>query len=441
VVRDIRFSPDGSLVGAAPGDYELIVWDTATGRLRERWDIFDDWGVGFSPDNDLVYGGGGGGSGGSEPMLRTWDLSLADTYLQQTTQVDDVEVFTHADISPDGQQVAYSWLDDQERGWIRFVDAASGDATAPVRFPVWDVLFWVNAVDAWHPDGGQYVGFWCDGVEACARPGRMTVLDSATGRPLRKPRDIVEGDGDLKSLAYVDEGRSLLAVDSEDQILVVDTETLRPRGEPLDVLDGHFPNGNCCTTSIGDGRTAMVYEWDGAGETTRWRVVDIGDGDVLSKGDVDLFAQASVASPDGSTVAVAGDTGQIVTIDVATGAEQRRSADLGSVVLWLEYSDDGELLVSGAEDGGVSLWDATTLDLLGTVYPSHDGEPVAAAARFIGDTQDIAIASFEGGVYRWDTDLDRAIDFACQMAGRNLTEDEWDSYLPAQPYREVCPGV
>ena len=30
-------------------------------------------------------------------------------------------------------------------------------------------------------------------------------------------------------------------------------------------------------------------------------------------------------------------------------------------MLWIDYSDDGELLVSGAKDGGVSLWDATTL--------------------------------------------------------------------------------
>ena len=107
---------------------------------------------------------------------------------------------------------------------------------------------------------------------------------------------------------------------------------------------------------------------------------------------------------------------------------------------WLNYSDDGELLVSGADDGGVSLWDATTLDLLGTVYPPHQGEPVPAGAQFIGDTHDVAIASYDGQVYRWETDLDRAIDFACQMAGRDLTEEEWAA-VPARPALPVrLPG-
>ena len=184
----------------------------------------------------------------------------------------------------------------------------------------------------------------------------------------------------------------------------------------------------------------MVHEWSVDGTSTHWRVLDVGNGEVLSEGDLDLFAQASVASPDGSTVAVAGDTGQIVTIDVSTGDEQR-STGLGAVMLWLEYSDDGELLVSGAEDGGVSLWDASTLDLLGTVFPPHLGEPVPAGAQFIGDSHDVAIASYDGKVYRWDTDVERAIDFACQMAGRNLTEEEWEQYLPAQPYQSVCPDL
>ena len=102
---------------------------------------------------------------------------------------------------------------------------------------------------------------------------------------------------------------------------------------------------------------------------------------------------------------MAGNTGEIVTIDVSTGDEQRATG-LGAAVRWLNYSDDGELLVSAADDGGVSLWDASTLELLGTVYPPHHGEPVPAGAQFIGDTHDVAIASHDGKIYRWETDPD-----------------------------------
>ena len=185
----------------------------------------------------------------------------------------------------------------------------------------------------------------------------------------------------------------------------------------------------------------MVHEAAGDGLSGHWRVIDVNTGEVLSEGDLDLRAYTSVASPDGSTVAVAGATGQIVTIDVSTGDERRRSTGLGAEVLWLNYSDDGEQLVSGAGDGGVSLWDAATLDLLGTVYPPHRGEPVPAGAQFIGDTHDVAIASYDGRVYRWDTEVERALGFACQMAGRSLTEDEWAEFLPEQPYRVLCPGL
>jgi WD40 repeat protein/DNA-binding SARP family transcriptional activator len=421
-VFEIRFSPDGSLVGSVANG-EVIVWDTETGRPLERWETSDPWGVGFGPDNDLVYGGGGGNS-----MLRTWDLSVQDTYLQQTTKAEGSAVFAHADISPDGQQVAYRWLDDKDRGWVRFIDTRTGEATPATRLPVNEGPW---PLGTWHPEGGHYAAF-CEAVEC--EEGSVKVLDSATGQLLRKSRDLVDGAGGIWSLAYVDEGRSLLAGDSDHETRIVDAENLRPRGEPFDVV------ADCCATPIGDGSTALVYEHGGDLKSAHWRVVDVGTGETLSEGDVDFGAFASIASPGGSTVAVAGSTGEIVIIEVSTGEEQRRSAGLGATVLWLKYSDDGERLVSGAGDGGVSLWDAASLELLGTVYPPHHGKPVPAAAEFIGDSHDVAIASYDGRVYRWETDLDRALDFACQMAGRNLTEEEWAEFLPAQPYREVCPG-
>ncbi|RYP83267.1 hypothetical protein EKO23_19595 [Nocardioides guangzhouensis] len=410
-VRDIAFSPDGSVVGSHSDDGELVVWDTATGRPLERWDTSSQWGVGFSRDGDLVHEGGG------PSMLSTWDRSMEDTYLQRTTLVGDAAVFAHAGLSPDGRQVAYRWTDDMGTAWVRFVDTATGEPTAQTELPAQPLP---GSFGTWRPDGGRYLGW--------GNNGGVTVLDTRTGEVVGHRKLVY----DIDSVAYVDGGQRLLVGGIKGRAHLLDAETLLPKGNAFDLAAG-------IPTPIGDGSTAMVQDLYGDGTAGHWRIIDLGTGDVRSEGDLDLFAFTSVASPDGSMMAVAGKTGEIVTIDVSSGKEQRRFPGLGAQVLSLDYSADGELLVSGADDGGVSLWDATTLDLLGTMHPPHQGDPVPSGAQFVGDTHDVAIASYDGGVYRWETDLDRAVDFACRMAGRDLTKKEWEAVLPAQPYRSVCP--
>ncbi len=240
LVRDIRFSPNGSLVGSHSHDGELIVWDTATGRPLERWDTPALWGVGFSPEGDLVYEGGG------DSMLRTWDLSMEETYLQQqTTQVGDVEVFAHADLSPDGQQVAYSWLDDTGKGWVRFVDTVTGEATPPARVPVSEGP---RASGTWHPQGQKYVAH-CS--ERCAGGPAAVVLNPATGKVIEKLEPF---DSGVYWIAYAEGNRSLLVGDFEGRTHLLDAESLLPEGDDFEFAVD-------VSTPIGDGSTAMVHEY------------------------------------------------------------------------------------------------------------------------------------------------------------------------------------
>ena len=91
----------------------------------------------------------------------------------------------------------------------------------------------------------------------CAGPA--VVLDPATGRVLEK-RELF--DGDVWSIAYIDGNRSLLVGGSDvhgeafgphNRTVVVDAETLQPRGEPVDITAHNV-------IPIGDGSTAMVHE-------------------------------------------------------------------------------------------------------------------------------------------------------------------------------------
>ena len=63
---------------------------------------------------------------------------------------------------------------------------------------------------------------------------------------------------------------------------------------------------------------------------------------------------------------------------------------------------------------------------------------IPASAEFLPHGKDVLIAAYDRAVYRWDTRVRHAVEFACRLAGRNLTRDEWASAFGDQPYRKTC---
>jgi WD40 repeat protein/DNA-binding SARP family transcriptional activator len=417
--RSLRFSTDGRLLASASRDGEIIVWDVATGRSRDRWKTFEvSWSVAFSPNGSLVY------TGGDDGMLRTWDVATQRTYLQSTAVHEVPDGYADADVSPDGRRVAYRWVDG-ETGSIRFVDIASGSSTAARPLPL---LGEQLSPGAWRQDGSRYAGY-AECPDSCPANGVVTVLDPVTGEVVATKKVV---KGVIVSLAYIHDGDDLLVGASGGTLVVVDADTLLPLHAPFNV------RSDCCMTPVLDDRAALMFDDapDGASET--WRVVDLSDGTVRTTGHLGFRVHDSTTSPDGSHVAVTGQSGEVATVDVRSGQQRKGSTALAAEGLSVRYSDDGSRIVTGSGDGAVTLWDGRTLQALGTVYPRQQGDPVSARADF-GADHDVTIASYDGHTFTWDTDDDRAVDYACQMAGRNLTRDEWSEFLPEQPFREVCP--
>ncbi len=66
-------------------------------------------------------------------------------------------------------------------------------------------------------------------------------------------------------------------------------------------------------------------------------------------------------------------------------------------------------------------------------------EKVTSSAAFGADESVVVIASDYDGLYSWDTSTAHLVDFACRLAGRDLTEAEWLQYFGARPWQPTCP--
>ena len=113
----------------------------------------------------------------------------------------------------------------------------------------------------------------------------------------------------------------------------------------------------------------------------------------------------------------------------------------GSNPFQYETSTDGGTLQvvtlnTDYSSGLVALYDLNTFTRIGE--PLH--LPVHATSGAVRpDGLEMAI-DVDGATSIWDLDPDHWMTAACTIAGRNLTQQEWDTYLSwAGPYRETCP--
>ena len=114
------------------------------------------------------------------------------------------------------------------------------------------------------------------------------------------------------------------------------------------------------------------------------------------------------------------------------GASIKGNASWGAA-----YSSDGSRIVTTGLDGGVSLWDGRTGELLGSLLLP---EKLTSTPTFVANGSTVMFATNFGGLYELDTDPGDAVEFGCRMAGRDLTEAEWRQHFGDRPWQATCPA-
>ncbi len=51
----------------------------------------------------------------------------------------------------------------------------------------------------------------------------------------------------------------------------------------------------------------------------------------------------------------------------------------------------------------------------------------------------VLLAYDTGEIFEWDPSPDSWEEYACAVAGRNLTKAEWEELFPGKGYRVTCP--
>jgi WD40 repeat protein len=301
---------------------------------------------------------------------------------------------------------------------------------------------------------------------------RIFIWDLATRELLGEP--LTDLTGAVSRVRFTPDGRHLISLDSTPALRVwtiEDTSGEKTRinrdarvlelekSDSLANLLVIIPQGESCPFAISpDGKQIALK---GANNTIRLLDLDL----FQEMGDPLQGAPSQIMdftfSPDGSMLAGSSYDGSILIWDLFTHEQigQVMTGHQGAVQK-LIFSDDGKVLFSASDDGTIRLWDvesqlpigqpiSNNATALAAMYRGMD--PMTAPGGF-KDSRILDMAKSPNGSvlvisneqkFLWTLDLapESWSQRACFIAGRNFNSEEWDLYLPNEPYHESCPSA
>jgi WD40 repeat protein/serine/threonine protein kinase len=476
-VTSLAFAPDGRTLAAGSADDTVIRWDVGRGvqvgaPLIGHTIVVT--GLTFSPDGATLA------SGGIDGTVILWGLGPQQPVVHSLMARNAA---LGVAFSPDGATLAEGGLG------IRLVDAETGSvtgklpATGPPPGFTQAVAFSPDgatlaagtqapppAAQTGPPPGGAPTGSPPTGQPPSTGPptGSPPTGSPPTGSPpTGSPPTGSPPTGSPPSGPAAGPGHGAPPLDS---VILWDVATGTTKSAPLPIPssssiasvafshDGKVvaagtTDGTAAVFDVASGRT--IHEFQAAGGAVAFSpdattlaiggsavgLVDIATGSVTHV-PVGAPVLSVTFSPDGRTVAAGEADGSIALVDSAS--HRRLGAPLSghtTAVTGVAFSPDGSLLASSSADATVVVWEVRTHTEVGA--PLRPSVAPVTSVVFSRDGSTLASSSIDGNVALWNRilfrfDAEAVQSRLCDVVGRNLTQDEWNEFLPGQLYQRTC---
>ncbi|MDL4775224.1 protein kinase domain-containing protein [Actinomadura xylanilytica] len=423
IVDSVAFNHDGTTLATGSYDKTVRLWNVKTHKpigtpLTGHTDSVES--VAFSPDGTTLA------TGSSDGTMRLWNVHTHQPTGKPLTGHDVGSVA----FSPDGRTLATVGSTD-DTVWLW--DARTREPIGELFTDDQDTEQVVSV--AFSPDGRTLA---TGGYFATVR-----LWNVSSRQPIGEP---ITHSGGVYSLAFSPDGTTLAtgSIGMDDKLNPgrADRESLR-----LWNVRDHRQVGKSITSynvySLAfspDGHTIATGSYD---KTVRlWNVRDHKPTSKPLTG-YPSIVDSLAFSPDGHTVATAGGNEEknVWLWDVRN--QQPIGAPLTGHTDFVEsvaFSPDGTTLATGSSDKTMRLWDVRTHQPIGAPLTGHTGSVESVA--FSPDGHTIATGNPDGIGWLWDVAMpeDKELaGFACEMAARTLTHQEWTQYTPPEvKFRKVC---